>query len=391
MGRESMRPQLVEVATGCVSHHLCNNEPDSAFIGTVSHHMCSNDGRNPFTPAATMTDSEVIHRFTSGSRLGCPHALRITGMTAADPWFDSRHPFSRADARAAGLPLSELLSRRYHKLLYDCYVSASVKITQELRAEAAVKASGPGAYVSHSTAALLWGAIVPDTPYLHVSVPRQEHRCRRQGVKAHVSEGKPPPVRHKGVPVSSPAQTFLDLAEAGLTLVQLVVLGDSLVKAERLEPSDLIAAAEAYGGKGGKLARRAARFVRAGVDSAMESRLRMLLVLAGLPEPSVNFIVRHADGRIWMRFDLYYEAYALLVEYDGRQHAEDSKQWLHDIARREQLDKMRLRLLIITKDDFYDAPERVLTRVRDVLIERGATGIRRTFLPEWRAHFSGRS
>ena len=54
----------------------------------------------------------------------------------------------------------------------------------------------------------------------------------------------------------------------------------------------------------------------------------MLLVLAGLPEPTVNFIVRSADGRIWMRFDLYYAAYGLLVEYDGRQHAENSKQWL---------------------------------------------------------------
>ena len=148
-----------------------------------------------------------------------------------------------------------------------------------------------------------------------------------------------------------------------------------------MEPDDLVAAAAAYAGKGAKLARRAARYVRAGVDSAMESRLRMLLVLAGLPEPTVNFIVRHADGRIWMRFDLYYAAYGLLVEYDGRQHAENSKQWLHDIARRERLDSMRLRLLIVTKDDFYDAPEQVLVRVRDALIERGATGIRRTFLP----------
>jgi hypothetical protein len=180
-------------------------------------------------------------------------------MTVPHPYFDSRRPFSRADARAAGLPLRELLSKRYTKLLYDCYVSATVKITSELRAEAAVQASGPNAYVSHFTAAVLWGGIVPDTPYLHVSVPKNEHRCRRQGVKAHASVDKPPPVRHRGVPISSPAQTFLDLAEAGLTLVQLVVLGDSLVKAERLEPADLIAAAGGYAGKGAKLARRAAR------------------------------------------------------------------------------------------------------------------------------------
>ena len=241
-------------------------------------------------------------------------------MTAQDPWFDDRRPFSRADARAAGLPLRELLSKRYHKLLYDCYVSASVNLTQELRAEAAVRVSGPDAYVSHFTAAVLWGGVAPDSPYLHVSVPKQEHRCRRQGVKAHTSAGKPTPARQRGVPISTPAQTFVDLAEAGLTLLELVVLGDSLVRAERLKPEDLVAAAAAYAGKGAKLARRAARYVRASVDSAMESRLRMLLVLAGLPEPTVNFIVRRANGRIWMRFDLYCAAYGLLVEYDGRQH-----------------------------------------------------------------------
>ena len=55
-------------------------------------------------------------------------------------------------------------------------------------------------------------------------------------------------------------------------------------------------AALAWHGRGAKLARRAARFVRDGVDSAMETRLRMLLVLAGLPAPEVNFILPPRPG-----------------------------------------------------------------------------------------------
>jgi hypothetical protein len=36
-----------------------------------------------------------------------------------------------------------------------------------------------------------------------------------------------------------------------------------------------------------------------------------------------------------MRFDLCYPSLKLIIEYDGRHHAEDSEQWLHDLKRRE--------------------------------------------------------
>ncbi|MGH3339376.1 MAG: hypothetical protein ACRDPL_11165 [Propionibacteriaceae bacterium] len=69
------------------------------------------------------------------------------------------------------------------------------------------------------------------------------------------------------------------------------------------------------------------------------------------------------------------------------QHAEDSHQWLTDIFRREELDQMRWRLVIVTSDGIYRDPLRTLVRVRDALLECGATGIRRTFKPEWKLHF----
>jgi hypothetical protein len=57
---------------------------------------------------------------------------------------------------------------------------------------------------------------------------------------------------------------------------------------------------------GARLARRVAGLVRKGVDSAMETRLRLLIVLAGLPEPEVNVIVRDENGDWELRFDLCY-------------------------------------------------------------------------------------
>ena len=114
-------------------------------------------------------------------------------------------------------------------------------------------------------------------------------------------------------------------------------------------------------------------------------------MLAGLPEPTVNLIIRGRDGSWRRRFDLAYQHLRLIIEYDGRQHADDDRQWLTDIFRREELDQMRWRLVIITSEGIYRDPLRTLERVQAALLECGATVIRRTFKPEWKLHFPVRS
>jgi len=272
--------------------------------------------------------------------------------------------------------------------LYDCYVSSSVPLTTRLRAKAVLGISPPGSYVSHATAARLWGGLVPDTPDVHVTVPGKSGRSSHQGVMSHAGVDGAALTRFRDLPISSPEQTFLDLA-AGLDLVALVVLGDSLVKGARTNAAALRDAALVWRGRGAKRARRAARYVRAGVDSAMETRVRMLLLLAGLPVPEVNFLLRYPDGSWWMRFDLCYPSLKLIIEYDGRQHAEDSEQWLHDLRRREALDRMGWRIIVVTRHDYYDTPEEVLCRVRDALIDRGMVGVRRRFKTDWARHIVG--
>jgi Protein of unknown function (DUF559) len=303
---------------------------------------------------------------------------------------DVRHPFNRAQARAAGIRLREILGPQFHKILYDSYVSSSVPITTRLRAEAALAISAPGSYVSHHTAAELWGGVVPASSDVHVTVPGEAPRSRRQGIKAHSTTGPMTTSTVDGLRISSPTQAFLELASS-LDLVDMVVLGDSLVKRKRVTPDDLVTAASRWTGNGAARARRAARFVRKGVDSPKETRLRMLLVLAGFPEPTVNLIIRNPDGSWRMRFDLSYPGLKLIIEYDGRQHAEDSGQWRRDLRRREELDRLGWRLIIVTSDDLRDAPEAVLNRVREALIECGAVGIRRRFKTEWMRYFAPRA
>ena len=220
-----------------------------------------------------------------------PHGYYRTGSSAH--LIPENH--SAAQMRAAGIGLKTLLSSRFRKIFYDCYVSSSVPLTTRIRAKAALGISPLGSFLSHSTAARIWGGIVPNTPDVHVTVQGTAGRSSRQGVKAHAAVEGTATTCFRNLPITTPEQTFLDLATS-LNLVALVVLGDSIVKAGRTSAAALRDAALAWRGRGAKLARRAARYVREGVDSAMETRLRMLLILAGLPVPEVNVILRHPDG-----------------------------------------------------------------------------------------------
>ena len=301
--------------------------------------------------------------------------------------FDPREPFSRAEARAAGLTAEMLLSKRFHKIFWDAYVSRDVPITPLLRAKAVIRLVPTGSYISHHTAAELWGAAPPTGSSTHITLPSACGRQVRRGVRSHYRTRPAQTTLRKGLPISTPEQTFSDLAGIGVGLVDLVVVADGMIKAGHTSPERLVEAAAQWSGKGCRVARRAALLGREGVDSPQETRLRLLLVLAGLPEPRVNLIIRGRDGRWRRRYDLAYEHLRLIIEYDGRQHAEDTRQWLTDIFRREELDQMHWRLVIITSEGIYREPLRTLERVRDALLECGAVGIRRSFKSDWRLHF----
>ena len=130
--------------------------------------------------------------------------------------FDPRQPFSRAEARAAGLTAEMLLGRQFRKICWDTYVAREVPITPLLRAKAVIRLVPSGSYVSHHTAAELWGAAPQADGATHVTLPSACGRLVRQGVRSHYRRHPAQITRRKGVPVSTPAQTFLDLAAVGV-------------------------------------------------------------------------------------------------------------------------------------------------------------------------------
>ena len=289
-----------------------------------------------------------------------------------------------------GIPLPDLLSSEFTRLFHDTYVTSGQMITLRLRTSTIMKRLPAATHASHHTAVRLWGGVAPDSADIHVSMASREARCRRAGVAAHLGmQGAQTAVRD-GISMSTPVQAFLDLASVGASLVDLVIAGDSLVRANDLDPALFIVGAAAYQGRNARRARRAASLIRAGVDSPMETRIRLLVVLAGLPEPQVNFIVRVAGGKWLWRFDLCYPEYKLIIEYDGRHHAFDAEQWGHDLDRREWLDQDGWRLLIVVSEGIYGNPLQTLCRVRAALQDRGAR-VPKSFKQEWSRHFMVRS
>lgn len=307
----------------------------------------------------------------------------ITDMTTTSK---RSGPVTRAQALRSGLSLADLTGAQFRRAFHGVYVPSAIPLDDRERARAALLIAPPGSYASHHTAAALWRVWSPDTASTHLTVPSGVRSVRR-GIAAHRDRFGTNPRMVRGVPASPPGQIFLELAADGVDLVDLIAVGDSLVRRKYVTESDLVRAAVEWTGPNCRRSRRAAAFVRPGVDSSTETRLRMLLVLGGLPEPVVNLIIRRSDGSWERRLDHSYPDRMLVVEYDGRHHALDPKQWAADLARREELERRGWRFIVVTAEMLYGDPMGVLIRVREALRDRGLRLPRRTPSVEWHRLF----
>lgn len=189
---------------------------------------------------------------------------------------------------------------------------------------------------------------------------------------------------HLGIPLTAMVETFVDVA-VDSSLIDAVVLGDAMVKEGYVRPGELVRAAAHRTDRGVARARRAAALVRPRVTLPQETRLRLLMIFSGLPEPQTGFKVK-AAGRP-RELDTAYPEWKVAVEYDGRHHVERDLQWSEDIERREDLNGEKWRVVTVTGLQMYD-PERVIARIRTALADAGSP------LPpisqEWRLHFPTR-
>lgn len=261
---------------------------------------------------------------------------------------------------------------RYRRVLGSVYVDANVAVTPRVQAEAALLLT-PGAVVSHHTALSLWTADDRAGDLVHVTVERDPRLSlpRVSGLRVHEVQNLEGVLR-AGLLMTPPERTFLDLAPY-CDLVQLVSAGDSLVRRTDATPEHLVElAARTIGVRGIRLARDAAALVRPGVDSPMESLLRMVIVLGGLPEPHIGYVIHDSAGGWLATPDLSYPEPELriAIEYDGKHHLKDARQWRQDIRRRENLEREGWLVRVITAYDLLQTPGTVVARISQDLHNR---------------------
>lgn len=302
------------------------------------------------------------------------------------PDFDPTQPFTTKEGLAAGRTRGQLRGSGFHRPFLGVHVSASEEMTFALRVRALMKVLPDTARASHSTAANLRRIPVPDDPSLNVSVPDRKSRRARPGVEMHVRSGHDRTRTVEGVKVSSATDLFCELGES-LGLVDLVVAGDAMVKRGLVTCDALVAAAQGARLRPG-LVRRAASLVRERVDSPMETRLRLLIVLAGLPEPTVNRSLTE-NGRVVYRVDLSYLELRLAIEYDGKHHRADPDQWDDDIDREDWFTRRGWERLPVVARGIYQRPGETLDRICAAIKARG--GAVPPLDPEWRRYFPGKA
>ncbi|MBN9178340.1 MAG: hypothetical protein J0I43_13375 [Microbacterium sp.] len=256
-----------------------------------------------------------------------------------DPAILLPNAFTVAQARDAGVPRGRLRGASLSRPFHGVRVRGTVE-TNSLRASchALLPRLRPGQFFSHETALAVHGVWMPEWPYrpaIHVSAYRPAREPRTRGVIGHRLQLREPAwTLLDGLPVEAPVRAWRQVG--GLWSPRdIVAAADFLVSGSEPLASavDLRDEITRMGDVRRGILTRALHDVRTGVRSARETRLRLLLMDAGLPEPEVAWNVFDGRGTFVAELDLAFPRYRVAAEYDGRVHAEDAAQFARDADR----------------------------------------------------------
>jgi hypothetical protein len=196
------------------------------------------------------------------------------------------------ELRACGLSRNAVAVRVrngwLHPLYRGVYAVGHSAVTDEARWLAAVKSIGPGAVLSHFSAAAHWKFVDWDGRQPEVTVISTGFRSR-DAVRVHCSSvlERRDVMRHEGIPVTTPVRTLVDLA----AVVNERMLRTAVRRAlglRRIGIRQLIGAVRRLGPRRGSAGLRRVLASAAPTRSELEDVVLDLIVDAGLNPPEVN-------------------------------------------------------------------------------------------------------
>jgi hypothetical protein len=261
---------------------------------------------------------------------------------------------------------------------------------QHLLRAAAEQAFQPAAAVSHRSAALEWGLLLPDEDWskepVWLTVPSAQHFRSFKGVRVR-QVAAPLPAHHVaitrgGLRVTTLPRTAVDVAR-DLPLPQSLIVLDAALRGvtagivpgqlrrRDLANQRLVAAARL------PLEEAARSLPRMGklklclgmADPARESAIESLsfghMVSAGLPLPLCQFEVRVAGGSLFP--DFYWEEANLVGEADGRIKYDDPNAIVREKQREQLLRDLGFRMVRWLGKEIHLTPDRVMARIERAL------------------------
>jgi very-short-patch-repair endonuclease len=193
-----------------------------------------------------------------------------------------------------------------HRMHRGVYAFGAISPAPEARWAAALLAAGSRSALSHTTAATAYGQL-PVRDVIEVTAPTP----RRGGERLRVHERKRIEVtQHRGLRVTTPAQTLLDLAAVGWPIDRMT---HDLAAASLVSLDDLRTFARNKRGEPGATALRQALALPHTRSNWEREFLKWIKSLANIPRPILNDPIGH------LTVDVHWPAHNLVIELDTDQ------------------------------------------------------------------------
>jgi very-short-patch-repair endonuclease len=268
------------------------------------------------------------------------------------------------ELRQCGLSRNAVATRvragHLHPLYRGVYAVGHINLPPEGRFLAAVKACGPTAVLSHFSAAALYGLVRWDDRFPEVTTTTAR---THGGVRVHRQSKRDVRdiTRHKGIPITTPARTLIDLAatfhyralrrtvrEAQRSLVTVRQILEAL---DRLGPRPGIAKLTTILATG-----------HAPTRSELEDAVLDLITRGGLQVPDVNLPLAIGGRRVVP--DFRWPNQRLVVEADGAEWHDNPIARQDDAERQALLEAHGERVLRVTWAQAVTQRAQTLARIR---------------------------
>jgi hypothetical protein len=285
-------------------------------------------------------------------------------VMSADDW-----PLLGRQAVRRGEISAWRLQRDYRAIYRNVYLSKDATLTALTRARAAwLWSAGDSTMTGLSAAAVL------GTKWLDAGEPAELRRVNRHSppgivVRSYDLDAREAVV-HNGIRITTPERTAFDIGRS-MSANRSIPILDALAHATHFKVADVVALAVANPGtRGIRRLQSVLKLVDGGAESPQESRVRLLLVRAGMPPPATQIEFTDEFGTARIRVDMGWREWRVAVEYDGIQHWSDRYQRSWDIDRIAMLEAMGWAVVRISAE-MLSRPDVIIERVRSKLRAAG--------------------